>query len=88
MRRLIKFFQMMQGGFNYRYVGDLPADYPIPGTEFYYNGEPGYIRFYCVHVYPDGERADLRPVIFYKGRTDLIYDLKTIFPDLKVDIHV
>lgn len=88
MKRLWKFFQMMHGGFNYRYAGDLPTNYPIPGTEFYYNGEVGYIRFYCLHIYPDGERADLRPVVFYKGRGDLVYTLDMIFPDLKVDVRI
>ena len=85
MRRIWKFFKMMQGGFNYRYVGELPAEYPLPGTEFYYNGEVGKIEFYCVHVYPDGERADLRPVVSYKGRNDLVYSLEMIFPDIKLN---
>lgn len=88
MRRLIRFLLGRYDGFGFRYEGDLPCDYPAPGSEFYYNGKRGTINFYCVYIDSDGERAELLPVVYYAGRDDLVYTLDMIRPDLKVNVVV
>jgi len=85
VKRLIRLFRMMTGGLHFRYVGDLPTNYPLPGTEFFYRGEYGHIMFYCIHVRMNGEEAELMPVVSWKGREDLVKSLETIFSEIKIN---
>ena len=88
MRRLISRLINWDRNFIYRYVGDLPANYPAPGSEFMYRGNVGYIQYYCLHILRDGNSAELMPVVSYNGREDLVYPLDKIYPGLKVNVVV
>jgi len=77
MRKLLAALLRRFQNWHYTYVGSLPEGYPLPGSEFMYNGKVGYIQYYVVVIHDMNETAEIWAVVFFDGM-DLIYSPKQI----------